>query len=445
MGVVAARPFIETFHAVEAELPGMATPWLKLMRRNALAEFARAGIPTSRDEAWKYTDVKRFAPQLAHAVSLKAEAEVDAASLEALRLPECDSCRLVFVDGHYDEALSDRVDVPGVEIRSIRATLREAPGRIEAHLNDLHISNRFAVLNTAMMVDGALVEIADGACIKRPIELLFVATDGAEKTHHIRNLIVAGERSEALVIEHYAALDNSRDFTNAVTDLELHAGAKVEHLKLQMAGSEQFHIDAIYAHQHRDSRFLSHAIALGGRLSRTDIHAELNGEGSECELNGFYMAGGVRHVDHHTRIDHLRPHCRSREFYKGIVDGRGRAVFNGKVVVHEGAAGSDAAQSNANLLLSAKAEVDTKPELEIYNDDVKCSHGATVGQLDENQLFYLRSRGLSLADARNLLTFAFADEVLARLPSAGIRRYVEQAALAGLPQGLDAGELLGER
>lgn len=434
MGHEAARPFIDTFHAIEAELPGMDAPWLKLLRRNALAEFARLGVPTPRDEAWKYTDVRRFADQLSHSVSLKAEHRVATDELATFALSDVTTHRMVFVDGHYAQPLSTIANLPaGVVAQSMNSVLKESPEKVEVYLNDLHISSRFAILNTAMMVDGAYIEIDAGVQLDAPIELLFVSTDHAEQTHQVRNIVVAGERSKAIVIEHYVALGKSEDFTNAVTDLEIMAGANIEHVKLQLADAGQLHIDAIYANQHRDSRFVSHSIALGARLSRTDIHAELNGQGAECVLGGLYLVNGIQHVDHHTRIDHAKPHCRSQEYYKGVLDGRAHGVFNGKVVVHEDAVKTDASQSNGNLLLSKKAEVDTKPELEIYNDDVKCSHGATVGQLDENQLFYLRSRGFSEADARNALTFAFADEVLARLPFEGLRRYVERTALKKLP------------
>lgn len=438
MGHEAARPFVDAFHAVEAELPGMDTPWLRLLRRNALAEFARLGVPTPRDEAWKYTDVRRFADQLSHSVSLKPEQRVSADALAPFALPELDVHRVVFVDGHYAAALSQAGALQaGVTVQSMHSVLKTAPEKVEIWLNDLHISNRFAILNTAMMVDGAFIEIADGVQMDTPIELLFVSTDHAEQTHQVRNIVVAGEGAKAVIIERYVALGESGDFTNAVTDLEIMASANIEHVKLQMADAGQLHIDAIYANQHRDSRFVSHSVALGARLSRTDIHVELNGQGAECVLNGLYLVNGMQHVDHYTRVDHLRPHCRSQEYYKGVLDGRSHGVFNGKVVVHEGAAKTDASQANGNLLLSKKAEVDTKPELEIYNDDVKCSHGATVGQLDENQLFYLRSRGFSETEARNTLTFAFADEVLARLPFTQVRRYVERMALKKLPGAAD--------
>ena len=245
------------------------------------------------------------------------------------------------------------------------------------------------------------------------------------------------------VIEHYASLGESSAFINVSTDAELHAGSRVEHYKLQQSDLHEVNIGSVRAHQHRDSYYHSHSVAFGAALSRRDIHVEMNGEGAECSLNGLYLVGGRQLVDHHTRIDHVRKNCRSRESYKGVIDGRARAVFNGNVVVHKGADGTDSAQSNANLLLSDKAEIDTKPDLEIHADDVKCAHGATVGQLDMNQLFYLRSRGLSEEEARNVLMFAFADEVLAAIKVPQVRSYLEQIAFDKLPHGKGLEGLLG--
>ncbi len=437
------------FEAARKELPGSHEAWVRVLRKNAMDQLVQEGLPTTRHEEWKYTDVKRYLDRL---IADSAEGSTLDVADDALAPflfddPESDrlsSHRMVLVDGRLSEALSNLEAIPaGFRIESMARMFIEEPDVIEPYLHDQHLSGGFAELNSAMMRDGVYIDIPDGMVIEQPIHLLFLTADGSESSQHIRNLIVVGEYAEASVIEHYGSLGEGRALINVATDIDQHAGGRIEHYILQQSGESEANIGSVRVHQHRDSYYHSHSVAFGAALSRRDIHVEMNGEGTECLLNGLYLVGGRQHVDHHTRIDHLRPNCRSRENYKGVVDGRARAVFNGKVVVHEGADGTDSAQSNANLLLSDKAEVDTKPDLEIFADDVKCAHGATVGQLDMTQLFYLRSRGLSEAEARNVLMFAFADEVLAAIKVPEIRKYLERIAFEKLPHGTSLEGLLG--
>ncbi|MDX8402904.1 MAG: Fe-S cluster assembly protein SufD, partial [Mariprofundaceae bacterium] len=396
----------DQFSAVQKELPGAHESWVRVLRKSAMDQVVRQGMPTTRNEAWKYTDVRKYLDRLIAGPSEESE-DVSKEAPAAFSFGDLDCHRIVIVDGEFSQELSALNDIPaGLRIESMANMLAKESAAIEAYLHDSHLSGVFAALNSAMMSDGVYLNIPDGIVIEQPLHLLFLTTAGDHRSHYIRNLIVTGEYSQATVIEHYGSLGESSAFINVGTDVELHAGSRLEHYKLQQSDQHEVNIGSVRVHQHKDSYYHSHSVAFGAALSRRDIHVEMNGEGAECVLNGLYLVGGRQHVDHHTRIDHVRPNCRSRESYKGVIDGRARAVFNGKVVVHKGADGTDSAQSNANLLLSDRAEIDTKPDLEIYADDVKCAHGATVGQLDMNQLFYLRSRGLSEDEARNVLMFA---------------------------------------
>jgi Fe-S cluster assembly protein SufD len=292
----------------------------------------------------------------------------------------------------------------------------------------------FLALNTALPSDGVLIHVPDGVEVTLPISLLFASAAGAVPAGSCpRNLIILGRNAAATVIECYTGSADGEYLTNAVTEASLGDGARLDHHRLQQEGDHAFHVANLTVAQGRDSRLVSHAYSLGAALSRNEVDVRLAAPGAETVLRGLYIAGGRQHMDHHTRIDHAVPCTRSDEHYRGVLDGHGRAVFNGKVIVHKDAQKTDARQSNANLLLSDDAEVDTKPELEIYADDVKCSHGASIGRLDDDMLFYLRSRAIPAATARSLLIFAFADEVLRDVTFAPMRSRLEQRVLGRLP------------
>jgi Fe-S cluster assembly protein SufD len=423
------------FQARGGQLPGQPLPWLRRTREDALERFAHLGFPTVRDEEWKYT---RVTPIAEHPFIPAAQACIglDEDDIAPLLIAGTTSHRLAFVNGHFTPSLSRPGKLPdGVTLSSLAAAVERQPDRLEPYLGRVSdpAASGFCALNTAFLTDGAFLHIPDAIVIAEPIELLFLTTRQAEAVFsQPRNLLVVGAGAQATVIENYASLGDSRHFTNAITEMVAGNGALLEHVRLQGESDEAYHVATMQVRQGRDSRFTSHALGLGGRLTRTDINTVLDGEGAECALNGLYVATGRRHVDFHTRIDHARRRCTSRELYKGILDGRARGVFNGKIHVHPDAHGTDAQQANRNLLLSPRAEVDTKPQLEIYADDVQCSHGATVGQLDDDAVFYLRSRGMDAATARHLLTFAFAAEVVARLGNADLRRSVEERLAARL-------------
>jgi Fe-S cluster assembly protein SufD len=356
------------------------------------------------------------------------------AEVAALAFDGLEGHRLVFVDGLYAPALSHRATLPaGATLSVLGDVLALAPAELEPLLERAGNATPFFDLNTAFMSDGLYLHLTRDTVLADPIHLVFIAT-AAGRAVHPRNLVVTEGGARATIIEHYAGGDAAY-FTNAVTQVAAADGAAIEHYKVQEEGPLALHIGALHASQDRASRLTSHSIALGASLARTDIATSFDAEGCEARLDGLYVVGGRQHVDHHTRVDHARAHGTSREHYRGVLDGGSRAVFNGKVVVHAGARKTDAAQANHNLLLSRGAEVDTKPQLEIHADDVKCTHGATVGQLDAAQLFYLRSRGFDEPMARALLTQAFARAVIDGIRLAPVRGRLARLLFARLPQG----------
>jgi len=415
---------------------------VKQVRDAAWQVYGRTGLPTTRNEDWKYTDLTRLTAVLGETWwTPSSAADLDAETIEEQSIPELDAHRLIFVNGRFQGDLSDMPT--GVSVIPLSQLLTsDADKAVKALEMDENIplfSGAMAV-NTAMASDGACICIADGVKLDKPLYLLHITASGGAS--HMRHGIWMGHGATAHVIEHFTGNSEEAGLTHHVTLVHLDETATLHHDRLQLETEKQFHLGRVDVKQLRDSRFTSHSLAMGAALSRVDITVALSGVNASCVLNGLYLIGGRQHADHHTRIDHISPDCTSQETYKGVLSGRAHAVFNGKVVVHKGADGTDASQSNGNLLLSEHAEVDTKPELEIYADEVKCAHGATVGQLDLQQLFYLQSRGLDKASAKNVLTFAFADDVLTQMISAPVRRHLERAALKRLPQGDELQEMV---
>ncbi|MFQ6022840.1 MAG: Fe-S cluster assembly protein SufD [Acidiferrobacterales bacterium] len=420
--------YLHAFTRVASELAGDSVPWVHQIREQALARFAEQGFPTIRDEDWKYTNL---APILKHTFkpAEKGHSRITAQDLDKYLFQDLPCYRMVFIDGHYVPALSTLDPLPaGVTANSLAATIADQPAALEPYLGRYAPTDKhgFTALNTAFLVDGAYLHVSANTVVRNPIHVLFVATENSDSVlTQPRNLLVAQDNSQVTVIESYVAIGEARYLTNAVSEVVAGKGAVIEHYKLGQESLKAFHIGSLYVHQDVGSRFTSHNIALGGVLVRNNIQQLFDAEGGECGLNGLYLVTGRQHVDNHTRIDHAKPRCASREFYKGVLDGRARAVFNGRIVVHQDAQHTDAQQENKNLLLSRDAEVDTKPQLEIYADDVKCAHGATVGQLDQDAIYYLRTRGVDEETARDLLTYAFARDVLNRIELDPIRSYVE--------------------
>ena len=403
-------------------------------RREALDRFCDRGFPTPRDEDWKYTNVRpierrafRFDPATGGGAGEVAPGE-RLAGLET-------ASRLVFVNGRLASAHSSPAGelAEGVLAESLAHVLERDPERVEPHLADIADGNAFTALNRAFLGDGAVITIPPGVRLPHPVELVFVARGESEVASHPVVLVLAGEAAGATVVEHHLGDGAGAKLANPFTRIAVGEGAAIEHHLLLEEDDATWHTGHIDARVAAGGRLGSNAVQLGGRLVRYGIDVSLDGPGAEVVLNGLYVARGRQHVDFHTRVDHREPGGRSEQVYKGLLDGRGRGVFNGRVLVHRDAQHSDASQSNHNLLLSPDAEIDTKPQLEIFADDVKCSHGATVGQLDERAIHYVRSRGLGEAAARALLTFGFAEDVLARMGEPAVRRHVERGLVGALP------------
>lgn len=425
--------FVSAYPSLVALLPGAALPWLRRRRDQAFERFAALGLPTTRDEDWKYTSVAAIARRVFRAdaaagISDEGHAVVRRHAIE-------DTQRLVFVDGHYVAGLSETGWLPaGARVGCLAQAVDDRADDVQSLLaQGGDGADGFAALNAALWSDGAWIDLAAGVALEAPIHLLFVTTrsDIACFPH---NLIRAGEGASATVIEHHVGADGASYLNDTVTRIVLGCGARIAHTKLQQEGRKAFHVADVAAEQGRDSGFASHAFAFGGQLARAAIGTRLGAEGCDARLSGLYVGSGRQHIDHHTRIDHASPRGTSRELYKGVLDDAARAVFNGRVIVRPDAQRTDALQSNRNLLLSDDAEVDTKPQLEIWADDVKCAHGATVGQLDADQLHYLRARGIAEGDARALLIRAFAADALAGIEHRPLLARLESLLPGALPE-----------
>lgn len=412
------------------------TDWFSEQRQSAMDIFKEAGFPDSRQENWKYTNVRPIAINSFSNLGNK-NVSISTDEIDAVRFQGMDCIELVFINGVYLEEHSRLDDLPeGIVIENMANALSKDSELLAKHLAQYADSNisPFTALNTAFIQHGTYINVPANIVIEKPINILYLSKINASSfATHPRNLIVMGEHSEATVIESYVGLDEADYFTNAVTEVSLSSHSILRHYKIQQESLNAYHIGNLNVMQGKNSLFESHSISLGGSLVRNDIHSQLAAEGAEVVMDGLYMTNNDQHVDNHTRVDHLEPHTHSTENYRGVMNGNSRAVFNGKVVVHPQAQKIEAHQNNANLLLSDDAEIDTKPELEIYADDVKCSHGATVGQLDQDMLFYLRSRAIDEDTARSLLTFAFAEEVINKINLLPIRDRIEFLVVGQLP------------
>jgi Fe-S cluster assembly protein SufD len=400
--------------------------WLRERRTAAFARFVERGLPTPRDEAWRHTPLApltrgRFEPAEAHAAPGESVFRAVPGAADA-------GTRIVLVNGRYAPDRSRLDAEPGVTLTSLKHALETQRAPLEAWLARVAdgASGAFADLNAALAADAAVVLIAPGASPRGPIRIEHVGAGPSGRVAYARTLVVAGRTSECRIVESYASDSGRASLTNAVTEIAIEDGARVERCKLQVEGGDQLHVATLAVRLGRDARFVDHSLVLGAALSRDDIDVRFEGEGGECRLNGLFAVSGKRVADTHSRIDHAKPHCASRELYKGILDGQARGVFNGLVIVRPGAQKTDAWQVNRNLLLSGEALVHSTPQLEILADDVKCKHGSTTGQLDPEALFYLRSRGIGEPEARGLLTRAFADELLNLLPDDAVRAVAQR-------------------
>jgi Fe-S cluster assembly protein SufD len=427
---VTAR-YLAAFRAFAGNGAAGAPPWLKEIREGAIARFAELGFPTMKQEEWRFTSVAAIAETpFERPRDVVAVADPAVAALGLL----AGGPRAVFVDGRHAPALSSVAGLaPGVLVTGLGAALETGAA---GDLARRHLTryarwqqSPFAALNTAFLSDGALVYVPPGVALEAPLELVFLSTagGGARPTvSHPRALVIVERDARAAVVETYAGVTDDGYWTNAVTEVVVGDGARAELYRVQREGARAYHIGTTHSHQGRDAFLGLHVVTLGGRLARHDITTVLGGTGAELILNGLYVLDGAQHADHHTVIDHAQPHCTSHEFFNGVLDGRAHGVFNGRIVVQPGAQRTDSKQTNNNLLLSTEARADSQPQLEIYADDVKCTHGSTVGPIDPQQLYYLRSRGLSPETARSLLTYGFGAEILDRMTRPVVRARLEQ-------------------
>jgi Fe-S cluster assembly protein SufD len=408
--------------------------WLQTLRDEAIARFRGQGFPTTRDEEFRFTNI---APIAGGHFGEAGDAPASAAALKREHVvPGLDAHELVFVNGRFAPALSAVGALPaGVRVTSFAELLHTEPGLVEPHVGRAikFETQAFTALNTALASDGAVVIVPNDVIVDKPIHVLYLTDSATPIAAHPRTLIVAGRHSQAHVIESYAGAEGQRYFTNAVTEVIGGEGSQLEHCRVQRESLEAFHVSSTHLRLARSAVFASENVALGGSIARNDVNAVLDGEGINCTLNGLYLVDGDRLVSNHTTIDHAKPHCESHELYKGILDDRGKGVFNGKIFVRLDAQKTDAKQTNQVLLLSDDATINTKPQLEIFADDVKCTHGATVGQLSEEQLFYLKARGIGESHARAILIHAFASDIVERIQVEPLREHLEQILLERLP------------
>ncbi len=429
--------YLKRFEAFSRNGGASAPPWARSLRLSAITRFEELGFPDTRNEDWHFTSVAPIAERDFAPLTSAGESQgITAEQLAPFAFGATDWHTLVFVNGRFNAALSRTAGLPvGVEVLPLARAYDELPLLVEQHMGRIASmdAHTFTALNTAFINDGAVVHVGADVEVARPIHLLFVSDERAvDGVAQPRNLIVLDRFAKATVIESFVTVARGAGayFTNAVTEATIADGATLTHLKLQRESAQAYHVGTLDVRQARDSHLVSFSFAVGARLSRTNIYTELRGEGCGATLNGLYLGDDEQHMDHQTRIEHVEPNCYSRELYKGILDGSSHGVFNGKVYVHPEAQKTDGKQTNNTLLLSEKAQIDTKPQLEIFADDVKCTHGATVGRLDETSLFYMKSRGINARTARELLTYAFAADVLETIELQEVRDGLEAATLA---------------
>ena len=429
----APEKYLEVFDQLKART-AQEPRWLQSLRQEAFARFAETGFPTTHDEDWRFTNVAAVASTPFELAGLES---IKKGQLELFGTTQF-SCCLVFVNGLFSQELSSVATLPeGVTIGGLAAQLKNDPASVEQHFGRyLNIErDTFAALNTAFIEDGVYIHVPRGVVVETPIYMLYVTVPGAMPTmNHPRNLIVAGENSQVTVVEDYVSMGEGITFSNTATELVAGDNANVSHYMIVREGEQAYNFSTLRIQQGRHASVATHSLLLSGALVRNNVHPVLAGEGSECLINGLFMANGRQHMDNYMLVEHASPHCDSRQFYNGILNGQSHGVFHGRIIVHKDAQKTDAKQTNRNLLLSDDAQIDTKPQLEIYADDVKCTHGATIGQVDENALFYLRSRGLSEAAARHVLLLAFANECLDRMNSTQVRDHLEKLVVAGMPE-----------
>ncbi len=399
---------------------------LSELRQQSLARLGEIGFPTTCDENWRYTNIKPLLKQAFNVVT-QSDSKVTAEQVTNFEIEKLSSLKVVIVDGQFNADLSTSTLPAGLTLKNLAAVMAENPDHVTAHINQLlpEATHGFMELNTAFVSNGIWLEVDAGIEIERPIELLFISTGQENSLVQPRNVLIANAKSQVKVVERYVSLNDNRAMTNTITEIYGAENANLEHTKIQQESRSVNHISGTFIKLEKDSHFSTSTITLGGNLTRNDLRCQIAGTGAHSNMYGLYAANQRQHVDNFTQVEHQIEQCTSDELYKGVLDDRARAVFHGRIYVAQDAQQTDAYQNNRTLLLSDDAEIDTKPQLEIYADDVKCSHGATVGQLNEEYLFYLRARGVEKSKAKRMLTFAFVKEALGAISIEPLKTYLE--------------------
>ncbi len=420
-----ANSLAEQFRKHSNELPGADNPRIVAMRERAFSHFESTPMPTTKHEDWKYTDIRPLYDTTYIALNKANGSDSDDLHLSDIPLPSFTPHVAVFLDDEFCRRLSNLSALPeGVELTTIRSLLQRKSTTIIDHMEGFETA--FPSLNSALLRDGIYVDIEPGTIMAEPIHVVFLSRQGKAPRLNSARLIINGQNnSRCVIVESHYNVSGAQSMTNALTQINAREGASVLHHRIQIGETAAHHIGNVFATVEKDAELETYSFAFGGGIARIDVNADLIGSGANVVLNGLFMVNDRQHIDHHTRVRHRVPHTNSSENYKGIADGDGRGVFNGKIIVEKDAQKVKALQSSRNLLLADTAEIDTKPELEIYADDVSCAHGATVGQLDEDAFFYLRSRGIDEQTARSMLTFAFAAEIPGSIDIIDLREWLE--------------------
>jgi len=431
--------YLANFAAFEKKLNGGARTPLHQLRKAALQRVEKNGFPSVREEEWRFTNVSSIESTKFNPVDAEEQKEINRSTLQEYLFEDLTPNRLVFVNGRFSSQLSSLSDLAqNIKFDNLALELKNNQDILLPHLakHADYKKHAFTALNTAFLSEGAFIYIPKNIVVEEPLYILYISMDSGESfVTHPRNLYIIEANAQVKIIESYVGFGQEKYFTNPVSEIVLAENAIVDHYKIQRENKSAYHIAVTQVNQKKDSNYTSNSFSYGSALARNDISTVLDGEGAECTLNGLYMANGKQHVDNHTLIDHAKPHCNSHELYKGILDDRARAVFGGKIHVRPDAQKTDAIQSNQNLILSEDATVDTKPQLEIFADDVRCTHGGTVGQLDDDGVFYLRSRGIDKQYARNIMIQAFAGQVTHKIKLEGLREKMDDLVFSRLHDG----------
>jgi len=415
--------YLKNFEILEEHNNGSIPDFIKVIRKDSFQKLIDLGFPTQKVEDWKYTNILPIVEKN-YKLSNLTETYKDKSVIERSKdlinndpiVADLSSNQIVFIDGHFVEELTRVQNIDEIKIVNLKKAFKENADLIAQYLNKYNqIENGFNALNNIFFNDGVFILIKDNLVEDEPIVVIYIQSDNQEQLINPRNLIVIGKNSKVRIIETYISLNDAKSFTNTISEIFVSENSFLEHYKFQNESLSGFHIGKIQAHLERNSNFTSHNLSFGSAIGRNDINIILDGEGAESHMYGLYFVKDKQHIDNHTLVDHAKPHCLSNEFYKGILAESSRGVFNGKIIVRKGAQKTNAYQSNKNLLLSGNAKIDTKPQLEIFADDVRCTHGATVGQVDDDSLFYLRARGIDEKTAKSLLVNAFANDVLSNM------------------------------